>query len=182
MKVILISGKAQSGKDFAAKQLNSFLSLSGAKVLITHFADLLKYICEKYFDWGGEKDDAGRHMLQYVGTEVFREDDPNCWVDFVIKILKLFPDKWDYVIIPDCRFPNEVERFKEENIDVISVRIERPNMVSNDEGMSDENKKHSSETALDGFDFDECFINYGDIRFIKDLTKFAEEIMEVEVV
>lgn len=176
MKVICISGKAQAGKDFAAEQLKSQLSLDGSKVLITHLADLLKYICKAYFDWNGEKDVEGRHLLQYVGTEVFREHDPNYWVDFIRNVLKLLPNKWNYVIIPDCRFPNEIECFKKDGFEVITVRIERPNLNSDNAGMSIQNKKHSSETALDEYDFDECFLNYGDIRFVKDLEKFVENI------
>lgn len=174
MKIICISGKAQAGKDFAAEQLKSQLSLDKSRVLITHFADLLKYICKKYFCWDGKKDVEGRHLLQHIGTDVFREHRPDYWVDFVIDILKFFPNEWDYVIIPDCRFQNEIERLKESDFCVITIRVERPNLKNND--MDEQSRKHSSETALDEYSFDECFLNYGDIRLVKDLEKFVENI------
>lgn len=178
MKIICISGKAQSGKDFVAIRLKALLSLDGSKVLITHFADLLKYMCKTYFSWNGEKDAEGRYLLQHIGTEVFREYDENYWVDFIRNILKLFPDKWDYVVIPDCRFPNEIERFKEDGFDVVTMRLERSNSGSDNSGMNTQNKKHSSETALDEYDFDEFFINYGDIRIVKDIEKFVDALKE----
>ena len=58
MKVITISGKAQNGKDTTAGLLKAALEADGYKVLITHYADLLKYICKQFFGWDGQKDDA----------------------------------------------------------------------------------------------------------------------------
>lgn len=49
MKVITISGKAQNGKDTTAGLLKAALEADGYKVLITHYADLLKYICKQFF-------------------------------------------------------------------------------------------------------------------------------------
>ena len=52
MKVIAISGKAQNGKDTTAGLLKSALEADGYKVLITHYADLLKYICKQFWmEW-----------------------------------------------------------------------------------------------------------------------------------
>lgn len=73
MKVILISGKAQNGKDTVAAYMREKLTEDKHRVLITHYADLLKYICRSYFGWDGVKDEKGRKMLQYVGTDVIRK-------------------------------------------------------------------------------------------------------------
>jgi len=47
MKVICISGKAQHGKDTSANLLREELVNQCQSVLVTHYADLLKYICRK---------------------------------------------------------------------------------------------------------------------------------------
>lgn len=75
MKVITISGKAQNGKDTTAGLLKAALEADGYKVLITHYADLLKYICKQFFGWDGQKDDAGRHMIKRTIKETVREYD-----------------------------------------------------------------------------------------------------------
>ena len=62
MKVILISGKAQNGKDTVAGSLHKALVNDGKRVLVTHYADLLKYICRNYFGWDGNKDEKGRQI------------------------------------------------------------------------------------------------------------------------
>ena len=128
-KVICISGKAQHGKDTTATILRSILQTRGNKVIVFHYADLLKHLCREYFEWDGLKNDAGRTLLQYVGTDVVRTKRPNYWVDFAKDFFKLFEDEWDYVLIPDCRFPNEVEVMKE-NFDAIHLRISRTNFIS----------------------------------------------------
>lgn len=158
MKVICISGKAQHGKDTAAACLVEGLKAKGKKVLLTHYADLLKYICRTYFDWNGEKDDYGRTLLQRVGTEGIRAKEPDFWVNFVVSLLKFFPDEWDYVVIPDTRFPNEIDVLKENNIDAVLVRVERPGFIS---PLTEEQQHHQSEIALDNYKYDYVLTNDG---------------------
>ena len=134
MKVITISAKAKSGKDFCANLIKQKLETRGNKVLITHYADLLKYICKTFFNWDGKKNMEGRTLLQYVGTDVIRQKNPDYWVNFLIGIFNLFPDEWDYVLIPDTRFPNENNLLKE-YYDVTTVRVTRPNY---DNGLTEE--------------------------------------------
>jgi hypothetical protein len=149
MKLILICGKAQHGKDTAAEFIKKNLEEKGNKVLLTHFADLLKYICKQFFGWNGEKDEAGRTLLQWVGTEKVREIFPTFWADFINDILTIFKDEWDYVIIPDCRFPNEIDSFAE--FHPTTVRVERLQFEST---LTEEQKQHISEIALDNYKFD----------------------------
>ncbi len=160
MKVILISGKAQHGKDTSAIYLKEVLELEGKRVLITHYGDLVKFICEKYFGWDGQKDERGRTLLQFVGTDIVRKQKPDFWVDFVCDVLQLFYDQWDRVIIPDCRFPNEIECFADKGFDVMHVRVIRPNF---DNGLTPEQQQHLSETALDNSVPDLEFINDGSL-------------------
>lgn len=173
MKVILISGKAQNGKDTTASILKQTLVDNGDRVLITHYAGLLKYICTNYFGWDGKKDDKGRQMLQYVGTDVIRKQNPTLWVDFVAMILKYFKGNWDYVIIPDCRFPNEITRMIEAGFDTIHLRVHRPNFES---PLTQEQQNHPSETALDDFGADVYIENDSTLTDLKyKIRKWVEE-------
>lgn len=159
MKIICISGHAGHGKDTAADLFKACLTEKGKRVLITHYADLLKYICKQYFGWDGEKDVKGRQLLQTVGTNAIREKNPDFWVDFIISILRFFPNEWDYVIIPDTRFPNEVEKLRKNGFDVLHVNVYRPDFVSL---LTKEQQNHPSETALDGIRADVLLMNDGD--------------------
>lgn len=158
MRVIAISGHAQNGKDTTAAIMSKKLEDHGDKVLIAHYADLLKFICRTYFGWNGEKDEQGRQLLQYVGTDVIRKQMPDYWVDFIISVLKLFDGEWDYVLIPDSRFPNEIEKLRDSGFDVQHVRVVRYGFIS---PLTAEQQKHPSETALDNTVPDSYIINDG---------------------
>lgn len=158
MTILTLSGKAESGKDKTAELIKDELESMGYQVLVCHFADLLKYICTQYFGWDGKKDEEGRTLLQVVGTDTIRNKDNDFWVNFIKSILQFFPEEWDFVIIPDCRFPNEITSFKEDGYNCIATRIVRPNYENH---LTEEQRKHPSETALDDFKFDSEIINPG---------------------
>lgn len=146
---IFITGN--SGKDTSAEIIKDNLESKGYKVLITHYADLLKFICKNFFGWNGEKDDAGRTLLQQVGTNCIREQDPDYWVDFVANLVRMFPNKWDFVIVGDVRFPNELSRIADAGFPATHVRIIRPDFESQ---LTEEQKHHPSETALNNIEPD----------------------------
>ena len=165
MKVICISGHAGSGKDTVAEMMCAQLRAHGYRVLITHYADLVKYVCRTFFDWNGEKDVAGRTLLQYVGTDKVRSQSPDYWVNFVASMLTFFDDRWDVVLIPDCRFPNEVEMMQHYGFDTVSVRVERDNFETK---LTAEQQAHSSETAMDNFEFDYVLHNHGSLDDLRN--------------
>lgn len=92
-----------------------------------------------------------REFLQKLGTDALRDGlHPNTWVNALMSDYK--PDsKW---IITDCRFINEANAVKKEN--GIIVRINRPGIVPVN--------SHSSETGMDGYEFDYVIDNYGNFN------------------
>lgn len=171
MKVICISGKARHGKDSSALIMRELLQADGYKVKIIHYADLLKYICRIFFDWNGKKDKNGRMLLQYVGTDVIRTQCPDYWVGFVIDMLKFFGENWDYVLIPDTRFPNEIEALNKSGFETVHVRVTRPDFT---DSLTREQREHPSETALDNTDPDYCVNNCGTLD---DLRSAISELL-----
>lgn len=176
MRVVTISGSARHGKDTTAQMMKDYLLAVGYKVLITHYADLLKYICKEFFGWNGQKDDKGRTLLQYVGTDIVRSKAPNYWVDFIISILNLFNDEWDFVLIPDVRFPNEVDLLKEAGFETVSLRVIRDEF---DNGLTESQKKHPSETAFLLIKPDFYIYNNGTLE---DLREEIERLIKENVI
>lgn len=176
--IIAISGHAQHGKDTIAKMLHGFMDDCVLLSHVAHFADLLKYICATFFGWDGVKDEHGRALLQQVGTDVIRKKNPNFWVDFIADLLQYIGEYWDYVIIPDARFPNEISRLRDAGFDVIHVRVNRPNF---DSGLTPEQLAHPSETALDGVTPDYTIENNGTIDELNDkVVKWAKEVLNID--
>jgi hypothetical protein len=169
-KIIMLSGKAGSGKDtfFESIKNDEFFinDCKGLKILHPKrisFADSLKRLA-KEFGWSGKKDIDGRNFLivlgQYLGDEPITEKLKFTDLQRIYETSKYFTkDKlfWvksieskleDLNIITDWRMLKEYYYLKYiKNYDVTTVRIVR------------ENKKISdidtpTETELDNFDFD----------------------------
>lgn len=169
MKVITISGYAESGKDTTAQQIKwQILDQMDARVVIIHYADLLKWLCKTCYGWNGQKDDYGRSILQKVGTDIVRAKDPNFWVDMLVKIMHMFEDDWDVVIIPDCRFHNEADVMKKE-FDTITVRVNRPGYQNH---LTEEQRHHASEISMDDYEFDAIINNPGDEGLEQNVADF----------
>lgn len=180
MNVICISGKARHGKDTLGDIFSNELKKRGYRVLTTHYADLLKYICKTFFGWNGEKDEYGRYIMQYVGTDIVRKKNPDFWAGFVVSVLSMFHEKWDYVIIPDCRFPNELTCIADAGFPMCHVRIVRDNFVT---PLTKTQQNHPSETALDDVTPHITVHNWGDLDDLRanvsgllpDIEKFFAE-------
>lgn len=166
-KIILFSGLARAGKDTSANYLKEFLKERGKSVLIYHFADPLKSLCENSYGWiKGDKGPVGRTILQKVGSD-YRYNNPQCWVNIAKQIA--FGCSEEYMLIPDCRYKNEVRGFKYFNYRII--RIERPNF---DNGLTEEQKKHPSEIEMSSFNkFDKVIINNGTLEDLQEKIKQA---------
>ena len=164
-QIICISGKGEAGKDTSALMLKARLEAVGDKVLVLHYADLLKFYCKNYFGWNGDKDFIGRTLLQRIGTDIVRSKDPDYWVKEVSNFIVMFKDEFDYFIIPDCRFPNEFEYLSNQGFKVISVRIERP---QHENKLTEEQRKHRSEVSLDHYFHDYIIMNNGSLEELEE--------------
>ena len=193
MIVIMVSGKAGSGKDTFFKLAEKFCECKRFAI-----GDAMKEIASVLFSWDGDKTGDKRWLLidianilrgNYEGVD--KEDFPerklykfsylygvlktlynpykNFWVDIVLNKLK--ENKPDIAIITDWRLISEydsmVKRFSRQ--DVITVRVEREVKKINDK----------TETELDNFDFDYEIINDGSIEDYED--KILELIKELKL-
>lgn len=183
MNVILISGHTGSGKDAFANFLIGAIP-QGQKTLIIHFGDPVKWMASSFFNWNGDKNtDQGRQTLQYVGTELMRKYNQNYWAEMIGEFLKAAEEQnlYDWVLIPDARFPNEIETIQSFFPEAITVRIER----YNPDGSKYINPKlstgllaHASETSLDHYGFQYIIENRSNLNSLKDSAEILIEDLE----
>jgi len=182
-KVILVTGRAQSGKNSACEHIKLRLKGLGFSSKLYAFADPLKEICVGLFGltpsqcWGENKykdeeteffwkdlpfsgealaklmDDmstdkklirtsdkmTARQVMQVWGTDIFRKFYNSCWVNTTISSID--KDGFDYALVCDARFPNELDAFK--NRQPLVVRLTR----------NIKNLSHDSETLLDDYEW-----------------------------
>lgn len=159
MRVILISGHAEHGKDYVGHLIESYLDKHDKAYRTIHFADLVKYVCSQYWHWDGKKDDAGRTLLQQIGTDRRINFDPTIWAEITARLARFIGFDCDYVIVPDWRFVLEHKVMKEYfGDDLITIRVNRWNdldyTIPYENHLSPEQRKHPSECELDNMHFD----------------------------
>lgn len=173
MVIITISGEAGSGKDTFAEILRSNLRKSDLTSAIYHYADPVKDIASKYYNWDGNKDVVGRTILQLIGTDVGRTKNAGIWVNIFKSYFLILENLYDVIIIPDARFQNELCPIPLLKTKTVNLLIKRPSLQS---ALTEEQKNHLSETEWKGtvFEPQNTIIN----ETIEDLDKRANEITE----
>ena len=170
IKIFLISGKAESGKntvaDFIANHYNSLNLDRNTLVRDYAFADEVKEIACR-LGWDRRKDLKGRELLQQIGAwgRYYNKD---FWAHKVTNsilrdIVFLHKNGTQNLVfcITDVRYPNEisaVEKFfdGDKDIRVYKIRIER----NKKNHLTIEQRNDSSETSLDDFKgWDKVFVN-----------------------
>lgn len=176
MKIICITGKAQNGKSTAADILKELYESAELSTVMINYADYVKFVAYKHFNWNGEKDERGRSILQHVGTDLARQVNPDFWVNIVeMTVNTLFADA-DRIIIADCRFPNELEYWIRNEYNMTSLKIVRTGDFN--DGMTEEQRNHPSETALDDYPVDIIV----EAQDLEGLRESLEELVERKMV
>lgn len=172
--VIVLSGKARSGKDTSLEILKRKYEQIGKKVISLYYASYIKEYAKKISSWDGNDENKPRALLQELGTDIIRNTiDKNFFINRIIEDIKVYSKFFDIIIIGDARFPEEIDYIKKEFNKVISVHINRKDMNL----LTEEEKKHVTETALDDYkSYDYEINNDGSIEDLK--TKLEEIIKE----
>ena len=175
-RTILISGKAGSGKDTVAQFMKEELEKHGKRVIVIHYGDAVKWVLRDFFNWDGKKDTVGRTLLQHIGTDVVRTQFPNFWTGIVVGLLKSFEpySDFDIALVPDARFPNEVNIALENLQNCVAVRVNRRNADGSEwinPNLTEEQRNHPSETSLDCFAFDYVIHNDEGLNTLEESAK-----------
>lgn len=159
-KIIALSGRKQSGKSTGAEFIEDLLTKNNPNVIckIYSFADPLKKdICMNILGmtydqcygsdmdkntltdlvWNDEKLTA-RRAMEVIGTDIFRKLFNDVWVRATI--IKILNEQPDFAIIPDCRFPNEVNIILKHSGYVIRLNKDPFGSMSNSERALDTDK------------------------------------------
>jgi len=167
--IIAFSGKKQSGKSTAVKDCGALLVGLSGHVREVNFAGYLKEICRRCFGYPDMDTEKGkselvitendsttvRGILQYLGSDVMRRIDRDCWVNAwkstVQDIIKYTPggSPEPMILTSDVRFPNEVKAVHDLGGKVI--RLLRNPLEDN----------HESETALDEYQIETLARTWG---------------------
>lgn len=140
--IVLVSGKAGSGKDTVAMMAAEYMAARDKQVLITHFADELKDMCRKCFYWDGIKDEYGRSLLQRVGS-AYRSIDQDFWVRSTANLIRHINP--DVAIVADARYDNEILFWEHRGYRTYHIHVDRKEY---DSKLTHKQQAHESENGI----------------------------------
>lgn len=111
LKIITFSGSAGAGKDTAARFIKEGLERKGLRVFEIAYADWVKAILTKNYGYHEGDKDKHRNLIQWFGTDLVRNKDPDFWVKIVMMTITLLKDEFDVFLLTDARFENELKPF-----------------------------------------------------------------------
>lgn len=173
VKIFLLSGKAKSGKDEGANIISDYYK--DKKCIKLSYAYYLKDYIKRITGWDGNEDDKPRELLQQMGIDLIKNKiDDRLLINRLLEDIEVFSYFYDIIIITDARLKEEIEIPKEKLDNLVTIRINRENIISN---LTDEQKHHLTEVALDNYDnFDYIIDNNSDYAHLKEeVTKILKE-------
>jgi molybdopterin-guanine dinucleotide biosynthesis protein len=181
MKIILISGKSNSGKGTVAVAIEEILKAQNKHVIRCSLSTYIRQIAKDDFYWDGIDTLESRKFMAEVyrvGTEFYpyhmarriweRDIKPYAYKNTVV-IIESFREKVNY------DYFEMLSKDKENLVDeIIAVRVDRPefNALKNKEL-----ENHVSESDLDNFLFDFNIENNGTVEEL--YGKLGEQIINI---
>ena len=157
-KIFIIAGRARQGKDTIGEFIKEYYK--DLKVLHLPNNYYMRDYAKRITDWDGTDETKPRDLLISLADYARNNIDEHFYIKRTIEDIKILSNYFDIILITDARFPYEIEMPKKEFNNVISLHVERPEYVSE---LTNENKKHPTETSLDAYN------NY-DYKIINDST------------
>ena len=148
--IILIAGKAGSGKTTLSNTFKKLFENDGKKVIISPYTKYLKKYIEEITNEKINETNKPRDLLQQISSKIIKGDlnKVNFFIDRQIEDIEIYSYFTDIILIPDVRFPKEIEIIKEKFNKVVSIKVNRKDYISI---LTKEQLIDETETALDNY-------------------------------
>lgn len=178
-KLYFIGGKARTGKDTLGKALKKYYEEQGKRVCILKITAPLNDLLRNYFHWDGKDDTKPRDLMQKIGYDIIHEKlgQEYFLLNHLMVTIDVLSSYYDVGIITDGRLKKEMDVLKEKYKDIKTIHLIREEQ---DSGLTEEEKKHKTETDLD----DSSSFSYviQNNKGIRELEEIAKNIVEKEVI
>lgn len=174
MKIILLGGKANSGKDSTAEYIDEYYRSRGLDVVNIQIAYYIKMYAKQIAHWDGDNETKPRQLLQDLGTELIRKQiDEYFFIKRILQDIDIYSRYFDVITISDGRLPEEFASIKVAYPETVTVHVTRPNYNS---CLSKKQKEHVTESLVDDIEYDYDIVNDGTLD---DLQKKAIELVQM---
>ena len=174
--IFCVCGKAGSGKSLVGNYLKHEYLKKNLKVIISPYTKYLKKYIEEITRKKINEKNKPRAMLQQLSSKLIKDKlgYKEFFINRQIEDISIYKYFFDIIIIPDVRFPNEIDILKEKFDNVISICVKRHNYNN---GLTKEEKQDITETSLDNYHkFDYILDNQNNKNFKNDVINIIDNI------
>ena len=174
MRLFIIGGKANAGKNVLAKMIKEYYDKKDEKSIITEYSKYVKLIAEEMINWEG-REHKPRTLLQNLGEEYRKAIGPSVFVDRMREDITIFQKYYQNVIICDARLIPELTLMKTKYSNCYTIHL-----INNRESkLSESEQHHITETEFDHYkDFDYTLENKDEDQLRRDIFKILEGLDE----
>ena len=180
MKIFLIGGKANSGKDSTADYITKYYrEKKHLDVVNIQIAYYIKMYAKQIAKWDGDNETKPRQLLQDLGTELIRKQiDEYFFIKRILQDIDVYSRYFDVITISDGRLPEEFRGIKKAYPETISLHVTRPGYVSH---LTKDQKAHLTETLVDDIEYDFDIVNDGTLEDLeKKAVKLCKQLDKIE--
>lgn len=174
--IICVCGKAGSGKSSVAKYIFNKYKENKLDVIMSPYTKYLKKYISEITGWNMEDQDKPRELLQKISSDLIKNKlgNKDFFINRQIEDIDIYSYFFDIIIIPDVRFPEEIEILKDKYNNLISIGVIRNDY---DNGLSENQKNDITETSLDAYEnYDYVLNNDGTDKLFKDTLEIIKNI------
>ena len=170
-KIVIISGKARSGKNEISKIIEKYYS--NKKSITISFGHYIKDYAKRVSDWDGNEETKPRELLQQLGIELIKNKINNkLFINRILEDIEIFSYFYDIIVVNDARLVDEIEVLKKNYPNSTSIRVIRNNY---DNKLTSEQKNHLTEVDLDEYNnFDYVVENNDNLE--EEINKILSEV------
>ncbi len=175
MKLYLIAGYANSGKNYFAEMMKEELERLGKRVCILKITSPLYHYAYDYFGWNGKEEDKPRSFLQQMGIEYIKEElhMPDFLLNRLFEDIHILDKFFDVGIITDGRLLEEITKLKTKYPSLVTIHLVRKDY---DASLTEKEKRHITEQDLKQYyDFDFEVLNCNDESLKMEAFRIVEE-------
>lgn len=172
MRLFIIGGKANVGKNTLAKYIKEYYDERDEKSIITEYSKYIKLLANEMIDWEA-KNKKPRKFLQDLGEEYRRTIGSNIFIERMKEDILVMQKYYQNIIICDARLIPELTLMKTKYPNCYTIHL----ISNNDNNLSIEEKNHITELEFDNYkDFDYELINTSFDKLKSDIYKILDNI------
>ena len=173
MRIFIIGGKAEVGKNHLAKMIKEYYQEKGKKTIITEYSKYIKLFAMEMLHWHGEREDKPRKFLQDMGENIRLTLGQDVLIKRMMQDILIYQKYCDVLVICDARLIAEYELIKDKYNDVHTIYLysDIPNELTISE------RQHPTEHALDNYQKVDYRLDGTDLNGLNiEIIKILEEL------